>query len=208
MEVPGTAALNPAGAPGSTRCRAPRRATAAPAGTTRRLRRPAGVRGQRGRRHLGQRMEVPGTAALNAGGEPPSSTRCRAPRRATAAPAGSTGTAPASAGVRGQPGERHLGPAQVPGTAASTRRACRSSRCRARRRATAAPAGTTALRAFVVSQVNGTWGQAVEVPGLRQPRRALLPWCVRCRARRQATAAPAAITRMAPWTGRDLWSAR
>ncbi len=50
-----------------SRCRARRRATAAPAGSTPTAAIP-GVRGQPGERHLGQGQEVPGTAALNTGG--------------------------------------------------------------------------------------------------------------------------------------------
>ena len=42
IEVPGLGALNTGGTPGSTRCRAPRRATARPAGTTRTRRRRRG----------------------------------------------------------------------------------------------------------------------------------------------------------------------
>ena len=57
---------------------------------------PPGVRGQRGRTAPGARpSEVPGTAALNTAATP-RSTRCRAPRRATAARAATTPTAPAT----------------------------------------------------------------------------------------------------------------
>ena len=86
----------PGGSAGSTRCRVPRRATA-----PRRVYTDSSGNEQafvvsevNGTWHTA--IEVPGTAALNQGGGSRRSARCRAPRRATAPPAGSTPTAPAN----------------------------------------------------------------------------------------------------------------
>ena len=75
----------------STRCRAPRPATARPAGTT-----PTATMDDQGfvvierNGRWGKAIGVPGLTALNHGGAHRRSTRCRAPRRATARPAGPT----------------------------------------------------------------------------------------------------------------------
>ena len=145
-EVPGTAALNQGGDAGRLGVvrlggQLQRRRvlhTTAPAASRRSWSaRSNGIWGKadRGARHRGPEQ-----------GRSAESPRCRAPRRATAAPAGTTQTAPATTGVRGQRGERQLGhgrarcPAPRPSTRAATPR---STRCRAPRRATAAPAGPT-----------------------------------------------------------------
>ena len=56
----------------------------------------------------GNAIEVPGTAALNSGGDA-SCARSRVPRPATALPAATTPTAPAITGLRGRRDERQLG---------------------------------------------------------------------------------------------------
>ncbi len=164
-----------AGSRRSTRCRAPRRATAAPAGTTPTA--PA-----TSRRSSSARRTAPGA--------PP--RRCPAPRPSTRA--GSPEIASVSCGVGGQlqrgrvlhetqlrptarrsssarPTAPGAPPRRCPAPRPSTRAgAPRSPRCRAPRRATAAPAGATPTasghcQAFVVSETDGTWGTAEEVPG-------------------------------------------
>ena len=175
MEVPGTAALNRGGdAVGQLgvvrfggqlqrRRVLHRRSGARP-----------GVRGQPGERHLGQRRarcpaRPPSTPAVM----PRSiSVSCASAGNCSAGGRYTDSLRPLP-GVRGQPGERRLGQrrARCPAPPRSTRAGCaRSTRCRAPRRATAAPAGTTRTppatrQAFVVSQVNGTWGNAKQVPG-------------------------------------------
>ncbi len=95
----------------SSRCRAPRRATAAPAATTPTA--PAASRRSWSARSTasGARQGVP-APPTSTPAPTPAATRCRAPRRATAARAESTPTAPAPAGVRGQRGQRQMGQGQ------------------------------------------------------------------------------------------------
>ena len=96
IEAPGLGALNKNGTPKSARYRAPRRATAPPAGTTGTAVASSSsgfvVSEQNGRWH--RAVEVPGLGALNKGGNAEvSSVSCAA--RATARPSGPTGTAAA-----------------------------------------------------------------------------------------------------------------
>ena len=254
----------------STRCRAPRRATAARAGTTqtapatpgvrgqpgrrhlghrhrgarhrrpqpgrgrrdrlgvvrlggqlqrgrvlrRRLRQLPGVRGQRGRRHLGHghrgarhRRAQPGRDAQ--------SPRCRAPRRATAARAGTTRQLRPPPGVRGQPGQRHLahghrgarhrGPQPGRGAEITSVSCASAGNCSAGGSYTDSSGH---IQAFVVSQTNGTWRTAIEVPGTAALNQGGPLRSTRCRAPRRATAARAGSTPTAPATSRRSWSAR
>ena len=176
IEVPGTAALNQGGNANIDSVSCGSAGNCSAGGIYRdHSCHSAGVRGQRGRTAPGAHGD---RGARHRGPQPgrerQPSTRCRAPRRATAARAGTTETAPATArrswSARSTaPGTR---PLRCPASRPSTRAASRKSpRCRARRRATAARAGPTQTapakrQAFVVSQVNGTWHTAIEVPGI------------------------------------------
>ena len=204
IEVPGLGALNKGGAaPTSARCRAPRRATARPAGDYRRPR--AAGRGSwpASRTASGaQAIEVPGLRALNTGvdgrrrlgvvrlgGQLRGRRELRGPR-------------PERAGVRGQREERRLGqgdracPAWEPERAAGPNAEVDSVSCASAGNCAAGGTYADPLRyqGFVAGEKNGVWGTAIEVPGLGALNRAGTPGSSRCRAPRRATARPAAPT--------------
>ncbi len=162
-----------AGSPKSSRCRAARRATALRAGYTWTPPAPA-------RRSWSARSTAPGAPPSRCPAVRPStragvlaSARCRAPRRATAARAGST---PDSSGktqmfVVSQAHGSWGTAIEVPGSAALNRGglavpnsvSCGSAgNCGAGGQYTDSSGHRQAL---VVSQVNGAWGTAIEVPG-------------------------------------------
>ncbi len=176
--VPGLAALNKGGAAESARCRAPLLATARPSGTTRiATMHEQGFVADEQNGTWGKAIEVPGPAALNKGDAEADSVSCSSPGNCAAV---------------GLYGDRHgneqgfvadeqngsWGKAiAVPGLAALNKGDVDvQSRCRAHRRATARPAGTTMDRhgnerelsqqGFVAVERNGSWGRAIGVPGL------------------------------------------
>ena len=161
--------------PKSFLCRALRRVTAPPAGIT-----PtghAGVRGQRAEWPVGPGNGSAWPRSPEQGRRGLRLRRCQWRRRAIARPAGTTWTRERPAMSRGFVASERNGrwgrATKVPGLDAlnkggSGRGRCR---CRAPRRAVARPAGTTRDgrnngQGFVVSEKNGRWGQAIEVPGL------------------------------------------
>ena len=190
IEVPGTAALNQGGAPRSTRCRAPRRATAAQAGTTPTA--PA-----TSRRSWSARSTAPGAPRSRCPAPRPStragtprSARCRAPSAGNCSAGGyyidSSGHNQAF--VVSETNGTWGTAMEVPGTAALNQggnAAINSVSC--------ASAGNCSAggyyhdssghsQAFVVSETNGTWGTAKEVPGTAALNQAGTPRSTRCRA--------------------------
>jgi hypothetical protein len=64
------------------------------------------------------------------------------------------------------------------------------------------------IQAFVVSELNGTWHTAIEVPAAPPTTRAFTRRSIRCRAVPRATAAPAGSTPTSLMICRRLWSAK
>ena len=204
-----------AGTPTSTRCRVPRRATAAPAG-------PTPTAPATSRRSWPTRPTAPGARPRRCPAPRPStragtprSSRCRVPRRATAAPAGTTSTAPARAGVRGQRDRRHLGHGrggarhrrpQPGGIAAIESVSCASAgNCSA---GGDYPDGSGHSAGVRGQRGRRHLGHRPRGPGTAALNHGGTPASTRCRARRRATAARAGTTPTAPATSRRSWSAR
>ena len=158
----------------SSRCRAPRRATARPAGTTGRPRHQQGFVASERNGRWGKAIEVPGLGALNKGGD--------AERR--------LGVVRLGGQLRGRRGLHGPAPVTSRGSWPSSRTAsgARRSRCPAWaalntggdaevNSVSCASAGNCAAggyyadrrdhgQGFVADERNGRWGKAIEVPGL------------------------------------------
>jgi D-alanine-D-alanine ligase-like ATP-grasp enzyme len=174
IEMPGTAALNAGGeaAVSSVSCSSAGDCAAAGYYTDGSGDRQAFVASQVNG-NWGQAIEVPGTAALNAGGGAAvSSVSCSSAGDCAAAGYYTDGSGDRQAFVASQVNGNWGQAIEVPGTAALntdgnaevTSVSCSSA-------GNCAAAGQYLTReggdlAFVVSQVNGTWGQAIEVPGI------------------------------------------
>jgi hypothetical protein len=148
----------------------------------------------------GQFSRSPGTRASMRAGTA-RSCRCRARRRATAPPAAPTGTIPATS--RFSWIARSAAPGAMPKRSAASRPSTRagtatSRRCRAHRRATAAPVDPTETPASKSRRGSSTRSTA-RGPTPSRPRGRLpstrphRPRSTRCRAPRRATAAPGPV---------------
>ena len=164
----------------------------------------------------GRAIEVPGLAALNTGGDAEVSSVSCASAGNCAAGGYYTDRRGRQQGFVASETERRLGPGDRgarPGGAEHGRGRRASARCRAPRRATARPAGTTRTRHGIARgswpvERNGVWGQAIEVPGLAALNTGRgSPRSSRCRAPRRATARPAGTTRTGTDHARGSWSA-
>ena len=172
IEVPGLAALNKGGDAPSARCRAPRRATARPAGPTSTARRTSRGSWPARRTDAGTRRSRYPAGRPEHRRERRRHARCRAPRPATAQPAGTT-TIRTTVVRRSWPAS---------GTASGARRsrcpapAALNSRGRRGRLGVVRLGGqlrgrrvlhrqVIAAQAFVASEANGAWRKAIEVPG-------------------------------------------
>ena len=213
IEVPGLAALNTGGDAWFSRCRAPRRAAARPAGTTGRPRSSSGVRGRRAARPLGPAIEVPGLGALNKGGDAWSSSVSCASAGSCAA-GGDYSDAGSPQGFVASRAARRLGPGDRgarPGGAEQGRGrrgllgvVRLGGQLRGRRGLPGPPRQRAGVRGRRAERRLGHSDRGAR-PGGPEQGAGAAAGSPRCRAPRRAAARPAGTTRTAATAGRGSW---